>query len=281
MNYKHIYHAGNFADVFKHLTLIFCLEKLRQKDSAFLIIDTHAGIAKYDLQTQEALKTNEAFMGIKNFLQNCDSQDFLVKEYLSILFRINSGADIKTNLKFYPGSPYIIKYFLRDIDRAIFAEINKIEYQQLRKNIIGAKNTEYLNENGFDLLRSKLPPIERRGLILIDPAFEKNHDQISKDYNNIIQSLTDAAKRFAHGVYLVWHPIINKENEQKILQEFYQKMSSLKFNKMIHLILIDQKNENSKMNACGLFIINAPWGIEEKLKSIFSNNLQINHIIHE
>lgn len=291
MNYNHIYHAGNFADVFKHLTLIFCLEKLQEKETPFFVLDSHAGCGKYDLSSNESAKTGEASNGIHQFLRNCDFNNKNLVNYLKILAKINlwkspiwMRSDGKSSmqslgvvepLRFYPGSPYIIKYFLRPQDHAVLAEIRKAEFALLKRNFAGNPKVQYLNEDGFELLKSKLPPLEKRGLILIDPAFEKGSDLISKDYAKTILTLKDGLKRFAHGIYLVWHPIINKENEEKILEKFYQEMRELKTDKLLHLIFSDDKNIPGKMNACGMFVINAPWGLEEKLRTIFGNQLVV------
>jgi len=278
LNYNHLYHAGNFADIFKHLTLIFCLEKLREKDTPFFVLDTHAGSGKYDLTTTESLKTNEASEGIQHFIKSHYSSDNILKTYLEIIARINFKNAEKNNdeqIKFYPGSPYIIKSLLRPQDRAIFCEIKHQEFFRLKNNFAGAKNIFYLNEDGFELTKSKLPPIEKRGLILIDPAFEKISDPISRDYEKTVEAVKNAIKRFSHGIYLVWHPIIDKESEQKTLQDFYQKMANLQAEKMLHLIFDSNKKDSiAKMKSCGMFIINAPWGLEEKLRIIFKDNIK-------
>ncbi len=279
MNYNHHYHAGNFADIIKHLTLIFCLEKLHQKDTPFFALDTHSGSAKYDLQDEPAIKTGEALDGIYHFIKNCDLKNPLIENYIKILEKINETDKISArNLKFYMGSPYIIKHFLRPQDRAIFAEIKNEEFLKLKENLAGKQNISFLNENGFELTKSKLPPLEKRGLILIDPAFEKNSDLISKDYEKTIKSLEEAQKRFLHGIYLVWHPIINKENDQKILEAFYDSIKNLKFKEIVHIIFQNGNNLENKMNSCGLFVINPCFGLEEKLREVFEKNLIINKI---
>lgn len=289
MNYRHLYHAGNFADIFKHLSLIFCLEKLQEKEAPFFVLDTHAGSGKYDLNSEEAAKTGEALDGIQTFLKNRDFNDLNLLNYIKILAKINYfQTDYKNNLanyknfteiKFYPGSPYIIQYFLRPQDHAIFAEIKKEEFTLLKRNFAGSKKFHSLNVDGFSLLKSKLPPLEKRGLILIDPAFEKGENLISVDYEKTVTALKDAKKRFAHGIYLVWHPIINKEGEQEILQKFYKEMAELKFGEISHIIFLDDKRDATyKMHRCGLFVINAPWGFEARLKSVFKEKIQITEI---
>ncbi len=265
MNYHHIYHAGNFADVFKHVILTLCLENFHKKDTPFFVLDTHAGIGKYDLDNDKSLKTNEAENGIKKFIKNPEK---LPKKYLEVLAKINCCKieELPEKLKIYAGSPIITKYFIRPQDRVILAELHKEDFAQLKKHFAGNKKFTLLNENGFDLTKSKLPPLEKRGLIIIDPAFEKDQKIISDDYDKIITSMKEAQKRFAHGVYLIWHPIIKKE--EKMLEKFYQEIKQLKFDKILHKIFTIENNDD-KMNSCGVFIINAPWGLEEKLAEIF------------
>ena len=270
MNYHHIYHAGNFADIFKHITLTLCLEKFHEKPTPFFALDTHAGIAKYDLSDEKSLKTSEALEGIKKIISQKNFYELLPERYLKILAKTNfcEIAELPHKMRFYAGSPMIIKDYLRSQDKAIFAELNRDDYAILRKNFAGNPKFSLLREDGFQLLKSKLPPLERRGLIIIDPAFEKDQKIISDDYDKIVLGMKEAYKRFAHGVYIIWHPIIKKE--EKTLNEFYKKMQELKFAKIIHkTFAIEVKNED-KMNACGVFIINAPFGVEEKLDEIMS-----------
>lgn len=270
MNYRHIYHAGNFADIFKHLALIFCLEKLCEKDSPFLVLDTHAGLGKYNIKSEESLKTFEAENGIKKLLKTADLSDKIFSSYLKILKKLND--ETLANLNIYPGSPAIIKYFLRDQDKGIFAELNPADFLQLKRNFAGNPKISTVNEDGFDLLKSRLPHVIKRGVILIDPAFEKDQSSVSADYEKTINALQEGHKRFAHATYLVWHPIINKPIEEKTLEIFYQKMKNLPFEKMLHATFSigEKASEEIKMNACGLFIINAPWQLEEKLNHAMS-----------
>ncbi len=278
MNYRHLYHAGNFADLIKHFALIFCLESLIKKESPFFVLDTHAGAGKYNLEHPESLRTAEADLGVKNFLATIDNRYFKDENFtsfLKILSKINLTNPLnlakERNLTFYPGSPYIIKYFLRHQDRAIFAEIQNDEFIKLKKNFSGNKKITTLNCNGFELLKSKLPPLEKRGLILIDPAFEKDRN-FNDDYTQIITYLKEAKKRFQTGIYIIWHPIIDKIIDQENLTNFYQKIAILGFDNILKLAFgIDVKktpDSNNKMNKCGLLIINAPWQIESKLNSV-------------
>lgn len=276
MNYRHIYHAGNFADIFKHLILCLCLEKLHEKSTSFFALDTHAGIGKYDLFNEKSLRTFESDEGIKKILQQKNFQELLPERYLTILAKINrcEVAELPEKLKVYAGSPMIIKDYLRRDDRAIFAELNREDFVSLRRHFAGNPKFTLLNEDGFHLVKSKLPPLEKRGLIIIDPAFEKDQNKISADYEKIISTLKEANKRFAHGVYLVWHPIIKSDKD--VLKKFYHEMSELKFEKKMHIIFdIGAKKDETKMTANGMFIFNAPWQLDEKLQMILPQVLQI------
>lgn len=272
MNYRHIYHAGNFADIFKHVILVLCLEKMHEKPNAFFALDTHAGLGKYDLTDEKSLKTSE-FIGAQKLAKLLH---VLPIRYLKILAKINRCEidELPQKIKTYAGSPSIIRDYLRKDDRAIFAELNRQDFLQLRKNFAGSEKFSLLNEDGFSLLKSKLPPLEKRGLILIDPAFEKDQSKVSADYDKIIQSLTEGHKRFAHGVYLVWYPIIKSDAET--LKTFYEKISALKFEKKMHVTFdIASKKDETKMHACGMFVFNAPWQLDEKLNAILPKVLEV------
>ncbi len=276
MNYHHIYHAGNFADVFKHIILCLCLEKFHEKSAPFFALDTHAGIGKYDINDERATKTGEALEGINKILSQRNFKDLLPERYLKILAKVNRVEidELPQKLKFYSGSPIIIADYLRREDRAIFSELNREDFFQLKRNFAGNPKFFLIKDDGFQLLKSKLPPLEKRGLVIIDPAFEKDQSKISADYGKIIEGLIDANKRFAHGVYLVWYPIIKSDKE--ILGKFYSKIAELKFPKVLHLTFdVGAVANETKMHACGMFIINAPWQLEEKLDHYLPKVLEV------
>ena len=276
MNYQHYFHVGNFADIFKHCILCFCLEKLHEKPSSFLAIDTHSSSAKYSIFDEKIAKTNEFNEGFRAILDQHNFSEILPQKFLEILAKINvcEIQELPSKLKYYAGSPLIIKNFLRFDDKAIFAENNHPIFQELRKNFVGNKKIACLQENGFDLLKAKLPPREKRALILIDPAYEKNHNLISNDYQDAINSLQDGQRRFANGIYLLWYPII--EGDEKNLANFYQKINELKFEKITQIIFDIGKNSEfpKKMHACGMFIFNMPWQVDEKINLYFPKILK-------
>ena len=276
MNYQHYFHAGNFADIFKHCILCFCLEKLHEKPSSFLAIDTHSSSAKYSIFDEKIAKTNEFNEGLRTILDQPNFQQILPQKFLEILAKINvcEIQELPSKLKYYAGSPLIIKNFLRLEDKAIFAENNPPIFQELRKNFVGNKKISCIQENGFDLLKSKLPPREKRVIILIDPAYEKNHNLISNDYQDALNSLQDGQRLFANGIYLLWYPII--EGDEKNLANFYQKITELKFEKITQIIFDICKNSEfpKKMHACGMFIFNMPWQVDEKINLYFPKILR-------
>jgi 23S rRNA (adenine2030-N6)-methyltransferase len=276
MNYHHIYHAGNFADVFKHVILCFCLEKLHEKPAPFFALDTHAGVGKYDLFDEKSLKTFEAADGIKKLLAQKNYAQFLPERYLNILAKINKCqiGKLSQKLKVYSGSPALIRDYLRAHDRAVFAELNRQDFLQLRKNFAGSSKFSFVNQDGFSLIKAKLPPLEKRALVIIDAAFEKDQSKISLDWQKIVEGLSDAQKRLAQGIYLVWYPII--KSDAQVLKKFGTEMAKLKFEKVLHATFdIGQAQEETKMHACGMFVFNAPWQLDEKLKIILPQILQI------
>jgi 23S rRNA (adenine2030-N6)-methyltransferase len=280
VNYRHIFHAGNFADVFKHLVLCLCLEKFHEKNNGFFALDTHAGSAKYQLSEAIDLNNFEAQNGIIKILNQKNFQEILPISFLKILARINicEIKDLPKKIKYYSGSPIIIKNFLRSQDRAIFIEKSPEVFYHLKRNFQGNKKIICENIDGFSSLKSKLPPLENRGLIIIDPAYEKFNQKISSDYQNCLTALNYAQTRFAHGVYLLWYPIV--KGQENLLNDFYLHLKKLKFNNILQIIfdlgfdkntnlttsiILNNSPHKIKMNSCGLFVFNAPWQLEEKL----------------
>ncbi len=280
MNYQHLYHAGNFADVFKHVILCLCLEKFHEKNSGFFVLDTHGGAGKYSLNEAIKLNSFEADDGILKILKQSNFQEILPVSFLKILAKINICEidDLTNKIKDYPGSPLFIKNFLRAQDRAIFVEKSPEVFYQLKRNFQGNKKIICENIDGFSLLKSKLPPLENRGLIIVDPAYEKFNQKVSSDYQCCFSGLVNAQKRFAHGVYLLWFPII--EGQEKLLEDFYQQLKQLKFKNALQIIFdigfsknfssqvklsTNQILQKNKMHSCGMFIFNASFGLEEKL----------------
>lgn len=301
MNYQHIYHSGNFADIFKHSILIICLKEILAKKKPFIVIDSHAGIGKYDLLTQNNLNNFEARDGIikialdirRNNLKN----HIIPTELIAIFNKINLDKiseqtlielekGVSTKMKsgdyarlYYPGSPLIISHFTHLPNNAIFIEKDKKQFELLRKNFAGNKKIKTICGCGFSTIKSldiqsKITDFEN-GLIIIDPPFEKLHHKISPDYQNIIDILDFLHKKSNNITYIIWHPIIDKD--YKILDNFILNIKKIGF-KNIHnyQINIDKKHLKSpnSMRSCGIIVIN---GSDKTMNNcdIFTRN--INH----
>src|ERR1035438_8037006 len=196
MNYRHIYHAGNFADVAKHVGLMYCLGALQRKDAAFFVLDSHAGRGYYDLQAPEAHKSGEAERGIQRLIETSIGATQLADYFATI--RARRGK----RLARYPGSPALIASGLRPQDRALFVELMPAEARAAEREIesLGRVRTEI--GDGYAALKAFLPPEERRGLVLMDPPYE-SLDELT----TMLQSFADAHRRWPNGIYLMWYPI--------------------------------------------------------------------------
>src|SRR5450755_1643358 len=196
MNYKHIYHAGNFADVAKHVALMYCTGALQRKDGAFFALDSHAGRGYYDLQAPEAQKSAEAERGIQRLIETSLGVTVLADYFAAI--RARRGK----RLPRYPGSPALIASGLRVQDRALFVELMPAEARAAEREVetLGRVRTEI--GDGYAALKAFLPPEERRGLVLMDPPYE-SLDELT----TMLQSFADAHRRWPSGTYLMWYPI--------------------------------------------------------------------------
>lgn len=260
MNYRHGYHAGNFADVVKHVILIALLKSLGRKDTPFCYIDTHAGTGYYDLFSKEAEKTKEYVGGIEKIIQQ-DHPPALVKAYLDCVHQINNQlTDAKfASLRYYPGSPMIARHFCRPLDRVVACELHPEEYQSLRNTFAGDKQVAVHHLDGFLGLKAFLPPKERRGLVLIDPPYED-----PDEFTHIVHSLGTALKRWEQGIYAIWYPIKEKSH----LNRFYSAIKAQFNQPALAVELTIYPDLPNHLNGCGLLILNPPWQFDETLNSL-------------
>jgi 23S rRNA (adenine2030-N6)-methyltransferase len=255
MNYRHIYHAGCFADVVKHIVLIMLLEKLREKDKPFRVIDTHGGLGIYDLQQTEAQKTKEYEEGVQQ-LWNQNISDAAVKPYIDLIKKLNPD----NQLNFYPGSPWITKQYLRDKDILQTCELHPQDYQVLAKLFKHDEQVQVFHRDGYNSLKAFLPPVERRGLVFIDPPFEDKNE-----FSFIVKGIKEAYRRFATGIYCIWFPI----KEFHAIRQFYQDLQSLEIPKILAIeYIVDTQFPADSLNGCGLVLINPPWQIEDNLSQL-------------
>ena len=200
MNYRHAYHAGNFADVVKHVVLSRIIEYLKRKDAPFRVIDTHAGIGLYDLSSDEAGKTGEWLDGIGRIAGKAFSAEVtaLLAPYLDAAGLSDAGGAIES----YPGSPLIARRLFRKQDRLFAIELHPEDAAELRQLFAGDIQTRVLELDGWLALGAQLPPKERRGLVLVDPPFEE-----SGEFDRMADALTRAYHRWPGGIYALWYPI--------------------------------------------------------------------------
>lgn len=258
MNYRHIFHAGNFSDVIKHYVLTLCLDKLRQKATSFCVIDVHAGVGHYDLRSTLAQKTKEFERGIDLVLKAV-SLDPSLDLYLDVVKAYNADNQA---LQYYPGSPLIARHFLRASDRLLLSELHPVDAEKLNDLFRGDSKVRVFNQDAYISLKSLLPPQERRGLVLIDPAFEKRDE-----FETMVKGLKNALARFAHGMYLIWFPI----KDPNICNGFYEQLQQLNLPKTLLLEFFIQKPyDKEKLNGCGLIVINSPWQMDEVLTKALS-----------
>ena len=253
MKYRHSFHAGNFADVHKHVTLLALLAALKRKEKGFLYFDTHAGRGAYDLSGGGA----EAASGIGRLLGSALHAEEL-RHYAALLARLRTA---RRSRHFYPGSPLIALEELRPQDRAVFVEWQGVEAQALRVAIRDAKpRTRIEQGDGLELLRAALPPPERRALIFIDPPFEETREEFSR----VTATVADGLRRFATGVFAVWYPI----KEQRVTTAWHGEFSrAIAAPTLAAELWLYPRDSRVALNGSGLLIANPPWQIEERMNA--------------
>lgn len=253
MNYRHAYHAGNHADVLKHWVLTRCIALLQKKPAPVAYIDTHAGIGLYDLQGEEASKTDEWQDGIGRLW---GSTHPLLAEYLYAVGELNEDDE----LRYYPGSPELARCLTRSQDHLYLNEKHPTDGQLLKDNMrIDPRVTVHLGE-GWHVPRALLPTEEKRLLMLIDPPFEEGDD-----LQNSVRALEETLARMRQAIVCLWYPV--KDSAQ--LRRFYQGLEKSGAPKLLRVELyIDKPDDASKLNGSGLVICNPPWGLEGELKQL-------------
>lgn len=269
MNYRHVYHAGNFADVLKHLVLVLVISHLKRKASPFRVIDTHAGAGHYDLSSIEAEKTGEWREGIGRLLAaDLPTQsEWLMAPYLDIVRRLGTTVEgsatrdaDKGGLRAYPGSPVIAAELLRADDVLIANELHSSDRKTLQQAIKKYRNVKTMELDGYVAMKSMLPPKERRGVVLIDPPFEE-----AGELNRLVNGLRQGVKRFATGTFLLWFPI----KDPRPIAAFKRELSGLGLDKLMAVELYVQGPKDvQKLNGNGLVILNAPYTLKSDLESV-------------
>jgi len=256
MNYRHIYHAGNFADVAKHVALMYCLGALQRKDSALFVLDSHAGRGFYDLQAAEAHKSGEAGRGIQRLIETSFGVPPLSHYFAAI--RARRGK----RLARYPGSPALIAGGLRPQDRALFVELMPAEARAAEREVESLGRTRTEIGDGYAALKAFLPPEERRGLVLIDPPYES-----LDELKSMLQAFKDAYRRWPSGVFLMWYPIRSAVQRSMVHARF----EALQIPKMLFADLaIHPDDAGVGLAGSGLMIVNPPYGADDYLNDAYA-----------
>ncbi|MCX7097532.1 MAG: 23S rRNA (adenine(2030)-N(6))-methyltransferase RlmJ [Methylococcales bacterium] len=255
LSYRHAFHASNFADVLKHLVLMQLLEYLCKKDKPWCGIDTHAGPGSYTLTEDYALKNREFDNGIAKLWQRNDLPDSVAR-YVALIKDFNGTADLNR----YPGSPLIIKHYLRSADRLFLYELHPTEIGQLQATVGRDKRIKTFHADGLKGALGLLPPKEHRGVVLIDPSYE-----IKTDYTQVVDTLRQQHKRFATGTYALWYPVVERRRNQQL--ELAIKNSGLK-NVQLFELGIKTDSEEHGMTASGLIVVNPPWTLAADMQQV-------------
>ncbi|MEY2114649.1 MULTISPECIES: 23S rRNA (adenine(2030)-N(6))-methyltransferase RlmJ [Rhodanobacter] len=255
MNYRHAYHAGNFADVLKHVVLLALVEALQAKSTPFCYVDTHAGSGSYALEGHEAKKTGEYHDGIAR-LHPAEKLPPLLRRWRD---GILGGEGNEHGLKYYPGSPLQVARALRPGDSAQLCELHAEEAAKLRELFRGNPQVHVHQRDGYEALKALLPPKEKRGLVLIDPPYEAQE----AEYKLIEQALKTALPRWPTGVYAVWYPI--KLRSQ--VQPFLRKLQHSGVKRILRAeLLVHPDDSPLRLNGSGMVILNAPWKLDDTLR---------------
>lgn len=254
LSYRHAFHAGNHADILKHLVLSLCLRHMNGKDKPYLLLDTHAGAGQYALDAEQARKTGEYIDGIARLWNRTDLPEAFA-DYMTALQDCNQG----TKLRRYPGSPWLAGHFAREIDSLRFCELHSTDFALLRREFKEAGRRVKVEQNdGFETMKAVLPPPSRRGLVLIDPSYE-----IKSDYLRVVAALKDGLKRFATGTYLVWLPFL-PTLESRSLPDKLKKLPVEWL--YASLSVRGPGTEGRGMNGSAMFVINPPWTLKAALE---------------
>ena len=262
MNYRHAFHAGNFADVVKHATLALVIEHLKLKPAPFRVVDTHAGAGIYDLAGDAALRTGEWRDGIGRLI-GPDAAPLpepvaeLLRPYLEAIRACNAASPASP--QFYPGSPLLALALMRGDDRLIANELHPEDAALLGQAIGRDRRAKILKLDGWQALKATLPPKERRGVVLIDPPFEE-----PGEFQRLTQGLAAAVQRFATGPFILWFPIKDRASAA-----FAASLKDAGYDKMLWVELaVRTPDPEQKLAAAGLAILNPPHRLEGQLRLV-------------
>jgi 23S rRNA (adenine2030-N6)-methyltransferase len=252
MNYRHIYHAGNFADVHKHLIFTMALDYLQQKDKGLMVLDAFAGIGLYHFTRPEPQKTGEYLAGIAKVMDSpAQNSDLLTFQKLLQLFWAGQT---------YAGSPLLAATMLRPQDRLIANELHPEDVLDLTDHLRGFTNVKITAEDAYQSIRAAIPPLERRGIVLIDPPFER-----PDEFDILVKQMEEWKKRWATGVFMIWYPI----KAGQPIKELHRAAQNLGLNRTwVSEILLQKRDTAVGLSGAGMVVFNTPFGIPERIAAL-------------
>jgi len=255
VNYRHAFHAGAFQDVHKHAVLALLLRHLGEKPAPYCVLDTHAGIGRYDLEGTEAQKTGEFRHGIGRLLA-ATGAPAAAAPYLDLVRRMNGGGALRR----YPGSPELAARLSRPKDRLVLMELHTDDARRLEHAFAGDDRVAVHHEDGYRGLKAFLPPRERRGLVLIDPPFEE-----AGEFERLADGLKIAHRRWPTGTYVLWYPI----KDLPPVRRFHAQLRQSGIRKiMLSELLVRAATSAESLNGSGLAVVNPPWRLEAALEQL-------------
>jgi 23S rRNA (adenine2030-N6)-methyltransferase len=258
MNYRHAYHAGNFADVVKHATVTRIVEYLKRKEQAFRVIDTHAGRGRYDLSSEEAQKTGEWRSGIGRLSGATIAPDVaaLLAPYLEAVGVQNPDGGFSS----YPGSPLIVRHLFRKQDRLSAIELHPQDAGALKSLFDGDFQTRVLELDGWLALGAHLPPKEKRGLVLVDPPFEKE-----REFDRLVEGLQKAHRRWPGGIYALWYPI----KDRATVTRFRTDLAKTGIAKILDIRFeVREPSAQPRFDGAGMIVLNPPFTLEAEMRTL-------------
>ncbi len=256
MNYSHAFHAGNFADVMKHIIVTRLVDYLKKKDGAFRVIDTHAGIGRYDLSGEIAARSPEYADGIGRLLSAELPQKAkpLVQPYLDVIRGMNPDG----KLKYYPGSPLLVRQMFRPQDRLSALELHPEYAKRLSAQFEGDVQVRVIHLDGWLALNAHVPPKEKRGLVLVDPPFEEKGE-----FERLVDGLLKAHRKFPGGVYALWYPL----KDTRAVHDFTSALRDCGIPKILRTeVSVRPASNPPKLHGSGMIIVNPPFTLEAELR---------------
>ncbi|HTE15039.1 MAG TPA: 23S rRNA (adenine(2030)-N(6))-methyltransferase RlmJ [Burkholderiales bacterium] len=254
LSYRHLFHAGSFADVFKHVLLTRLLFALNEKDKPYFYLDTHAGTGLYDLSHPWAQKGREFESGIKKLWDRKDIPAAM-KPYMDIV----RGENADGHLRYYPGSPRLVRRMIRPIDRIALTELNKTDCAALQALFARDRRVNVQLMDGYQALKAHLPPKERRGLVLIDSSFDR-----AREFARLAAALQDAHERWATGTYAIWYPMMGAG----VIRGFERAIEATGVRKVLQFEMSILPEDASTMLGSGMIIVNPPWKFDTEMRTL-------------